>query len=528
MRYRLLLAGALGCGLASAAQAATPKDSLVIAWNIDTVLTLDPAQIGETTTDEIMSNVCDSLLLSDYTDSKKLVGGVAESWSVSPDGMTWSFKIRKGLKHPSGNPVTAEDAAWSMRRLVKLNLASAQIINQWGPTKDDVEDKIAVDGDTVSVTFDKPYPESIIGPAVFSGRGAFVLDRQEIIKHAQGDDLGNAWLKTNSACVGPYRVRSWNANDTIILERNDGYWRGASRIRRVIVRHVPESGAERLLLEKGDVDMARVLNPSDLEALAEGADSRVITSPRGQFYYLTLNAADPILANPKVRLAFRYLVDYQALQKTVMRFEGTARNSPVPIDFFGALSREDGQPYKLDLAKAKQLLAEAGYPDGFTKEFAIGNTFPYTDLAQHIQANAEKIGIKLNINQMAYAQVVTKARGRNYEIVMTAWAQSYPDANGMVSTLAYNPDNRLESRKSQYPTWRASWSDDWFNEMSQKALLERDPAKRVAMYAEIQRRHMVESPFVIMFQTNRNLALHKQVKEIKTNNDNVWYATAVK
>ncbi|MBI1775536.1 MAG: ABC transporter substrate-binding protein [Proteobacteria bacterium] len=523
------LAAALVILMSAAANAATPRDALVIAWNLDGVLTLDPAQIGETITDEIMGNVCDPLLLKDYADSRKIVPGVAESWSVSPDGRTWTFKIRKDLKHPSGNPVTAEDAAWSMRRVVKLNLASAQNITQWGISKDEVDEKIkTVDADTFAVTFDKPYPRSILGPAVFAVRYAYVLDMKEIMKHAQGDDLGNTWLKTNTACVGAHHLKSWIANDTIILERNEGYWRGASQVRRVIVRHVPESSAERLLLEKGDIDIARVLNPTDLEAAAESTGSRVITSPRAQFYYLTLYGGDPILANPKVRLAFRYLVDYEGLQKTVMRFEGMARNSPIPLGAFGALSKEEGQPFRLDLAKAKQLLSEAGYPNGFTKEFIVANTFPYTDLAQHIQANAAKVGITLNINQMAYAQIMTRNRGRNFEVVMSAWAISYPDAHAMAETLAFNPDNRPEARKSQYPTWRANWSDVWFNGMVESALLEKDEAKRHEMYAEIQRRHMQEGPFVILFQTNRNLAVHKQVKEIKTNNDNVFYTTAVK
>ncbi|MBI1775537.1 MAG: ABC transporter substrate-binding protein [Proteobacteria bacterium] len=525
---RLLLA-AVFAGTIGAAEAATPKDTLVMAWNIDNVISFDPAQIGETTTNEIFNNICDPLLLMDYTDSKKLIPGVAESWSIAPDGMTWTFKIRKGLKHPSGNPVTAADAAWSMQRTIKLNLGAVANIAQWGISKENVDDKIkALGEDTLTVTFDKPYPESILGPALFVDQNAAALDMKEIMTHAQGEDMGNTWLKTNTACVGPYHLRTWNANDTIILERNEGYWRGDSPIRRVIIRHVTESAAERLLLEKGDVDIARLLNPTDLAAIADNKEMRVVTSPRGQYYYMTLNNADPILGNPKVRLALRYLVDYEALQKTVMRFEGTARNSPIPLGAFGALSKEAGQPFKLDLAKAKQLLTEAGYPDGFSKEFAIGNTFPYTDLAQHIQANAEKVGVKLNINQMAYSQVVAKHRGRNFEVVMTAWAVFYPDAHGMAETLAYNPDNRTESRKVQYPTWRATWSDEWFNDTVQKALLEKDQAKRTEMYAEIQRRHMQEGPFVILFQTNRNVAVHNQVKDIKTNNDRIWYATAVK
>jgi len=164
--------------LAAPAGAETPRDALVIAWNLDNIYTFDPAQIGETTTDEMMNNVCDPLILTSYESSKDLIPGIAESWTISEDGKQWTFKIRKGLKHfPSGNPVTAKDAEWSLRRVVTLNLNSANIITKWGINKDNVEQSIqAKDDDTLVVNFDKGYPQSLIGPVVFASRASFVLD----------------------------------------------------------------------------------------------------------------------------------------------------------------------------------------------------------------------------------------------------------------------------------------------------------------------------------------------------------------
>src|SRR6185436_211980 len=136
--------------------------------------------------------------------------------------------------------------------------------------------------------------------------------------------------------------------------------------------------------------------------------------PRHQYYYLSLNTSDPELSNPKVRQAFRYLIDYQGLEKTVMRYEGIGRASLVPLGAFGALSREEGLPYKLDLDKAKQLITEAGYPNGFKKELIVATTFPFPDIAQHVQANAATIGIDLQLNMMASAARLTKVRSREY------------------------------------------------------------------------------------------------------------------
>ncbi len=533
MRHITTAASALvlfAASWAAPAGAATPKDTLVIAWNLDNLYTFDPAAIGETTTDEIMNNVCDPLLLTSYESAEKLIPGIAESWSISEDGKVWTFKIRKGVKHASGNPVTAKDAEWSLQRLVLLNLNSANIITKWGINKDNVKQAIqAKDDSTVSVTFDKGYPQSLIGPTVFAGRGGFVLDSVEAMKHEVAGDHANKWLTSNTACAGAYKLRSWAANDTVILERNDGYWRGQPKMRRVIVRHVPESAAERLQLEKGDIDMARVLNGNDLAGIEGGKAAKIVRTPRTQFYYVTFNMNDPILSKPKVRQAIKYLVDYDALEKTVMKYEGRVRQSLVPIGAFGALSYEEGKPYKLDLEKAKALLAEAGHPTGFEKEIIVGNAFPYPDLAQHIQANAAKIGVKLNVVTMAYGQVVARHRARNFDMTMSAYYITVPDAHGFVEQMAFNPDNNPEAKgNAQYPSWRASFYDKWYNDITDQALLEKDLKKREAMYKEIQQRHMLDGPFAYLFQTYRVMGVSTAIKDMKANEDRVFYATFTK
>ena len=533
MRHIIGAAGVtalLATGLAMPAGAATPKDTLVIAWNIDNLYTFDPAAIGETTTDEIMNNVCDPLILTSRNDAAKLEPGIAESWSVSEDGLTWTFKIRKGLKHPSGNPVTAKDSEWSFHRNVMLNLNSANNVTKWGIVKANVVDRIkATDDSTLVVQFDKPYPESIVAPYMFTGRSGFVLDKAEALKHEINGDQGNKWLTSNTACVGGYRVTSWAANDTVVLVRNDGYWRGEPKMRRIIIRHVPESAAQRLQLEKGDIDMARILNSNDLGGIETAKSAKILRTSRNQFYYITMSMTDPILSNVKVRQAIKSLVDYEGLEKTVMKYEGRVRQSLVPIGAFGALSVEEGKPYKLDLAKAKQLITEAGYPNGFEKELIVGNAFPYPDIAQHIQANAAKIGVKLNVVTMSYGQVVARHRARNFEMTMSAYYVSIPDAHAFIEQMAFNPGNSPEEKgNAQYPSWRAAYSDAYFNDNTEKALLERDKTKRAQMYRDMQVKHLAEGPFAYMFQTYRVLGLSSGVKDIQVNEDRIWYATATK
>lgn len=517
MLVRRLLGGfAVLCAMAALpALAQTPKDTLVVAWNLDPVSTLDPAQIGEVVTDRIISNACQWLVLSDMDEPSKLVPGIAESWSVSPDGRTLTFKLKPGLKFPSGNPVTADDAAWSLARVIYVNYFVASNLTEWGYTKENVASLIkALDERTLEVTLPQPYPSQLILAAIFAGRAASVLDRKEIEKHVVNNDYGNGWLKTNTACAGPYHVRSWTANESIVLERNDG-WTGGPKpaMRRIIIRHVPEAAAQRLQLEKGDLDVAKLLTSEDLEALQKNPDVKTMVTPVAGYDYLALNTTDPILGNPKVREAFRYLIDYQGLGQTVMKWWGVPRATMVPLGSFGALSKEEGMPFKLDLDKARQLLTEAGYPNGFSKKMILSANSPFDPpIAQHIQANAAKVGIKLELEQLAQATLFSRGRSREFEVELVGWFTGYADAHAMLSRHAYDPDPRPEAKLVGYPVWRGGWQNLDINKQIDAAKMEQDPAKRVAMYADIQRFMMHEGPFVYMFQETEVAATRAAVK----------------
>jgi len=524
---------ALSLILAGHAQAATPKDTLVMAWNLDALITFDPAQIAEVNGNDIISNVCDPLVNYDLKDVSKIVPGTAASWSTSPDGLTLTFKLRDDLKFPSGRPATAEDAVWSMQRAVLLGFGNSANLTQWGFTKEKIAEQIkATDDHTVVVTMDRPYPPGLILSAAFASNVTYLLDKQEGMKHAKTvdgkSDYGNAFFKTAPICVGPYHVARWDTNDVVILERNDIYYGEKPHLRRVIIRHVPESGAERVLLEKGDIDVARLLNTDDLKALAKNDNVRIEQTVMHGYTYLDFNTADPILGNPKVRLAFRYLIDYDGLAHSILEYQGAPRASLVPVGAFGALDEKEGQPFKLDLDKARQLITEAGYPNGFEKKFILSANSFSPDLAQHVQANAAKIGIKLDLEQMADANLFTRARSRDFEVMLIGWGAGYPDADSMISRHAVNPDNRLEAKLAQYPSWRSSWQDKWVNDMADKAKMELDPAKRIAMYHEIQKYMMENGPMAYICQTIRPIAMRKEVKDFAITPFNVAYWTATK
>ncbi|TIR43740.1 MAG: ABC transporter substrate-binding protein, partial [Mesorhizobium sp.] len=200
----------------------------------------------------------------------------------SDDGLTYTFKLKPGMKFASGNPITAADVAYSFERAIKLDKSPAFIINQFGISGDNVTEKAkAVDDTTFQFVVDKAYAPSFVLNCL-SATVASVVDSKLVKEHVAAvtpsadykwdNDFGNAWLKTGYAGSGPYKLREWRANEAVVLERNDNYNGEKAKLARVIYRNMKESSAQRLALEAGDIDVARNLEPNDLDAISKNAD----------------------------------------------------------------------------------------------------------------------------------------------------------------------------------------------------------------------------------------------------------------
>ena len=272
-----------------AAMAETPKDTFVIARNTADIINLDPAEVFEFTGAEVITNLYDRVMTFEPDDLKKLVGGTTESYTVSDDGKTITLKMRKGIVFHSGNPMTAEDVAFSLRRVVKLKKTPSFILTQFGWNGDNVDTMVqAVDAETVKLTIDADLSPGLVLNALSAGVGS-VVDKKLVLSNEKDGDLGYEWLKTNSAGSGPYMLKTWKAGELIIMEAHDKDRHGAPAMKRVIMRHVPEASAQRLLLEKGDVDVAEDLTPDQLKGLAGKEGVEIDTFPQTTLMYLAFN-----------------------------------------------------------------------------------------------------------------------------------------------------------------------------------------------------------------------------------------------
>jgi len=504
-------ASVLLLGAGGPATAATPRDTLVIASAFDDIISLDPAEAFEISAGEIMGNAYDRLLRYDVSDPSRLVPDLAKGWTVSADGRTFSFELRAGMKFASGNPITAEDVAFSLQRAVLLDKSPAFILTQFGFTRDNVRERIKATGPlTLTLVTEKVFAPSFVLNCL-TANVASVVDMQLVKSREVNGDLGNGWLKTQYAGSGPLKIREWRANEVVALERNDNYNGTKSIMARVIYRHLKEPATQRLLLEKGDVDIARNLGAQDLAALATSKDVKTTATPKGTIYYFSLNQKNPVLAKPEVREAFKWLVDYQAIGDTIMKNIGVVHQNFLPLGMLGAAS---DKPYRLDVERARALLAKAGVAPGFKVTMDVRSAQPVQAIAEAVQQTLKRGGIELEIIPGDGKQTLTKYRARQHDIYIGTWGADYWDPHTNADTFARNPDNG-DDAKSKPLAWRNAWAIPELTRQADAAVLERDSARRKTMYEQIQADFRRSSPFVMLFQQTEVAAHRSNVEGLR-------------
>ena len=493
------LSAAILVTLAGAAPgtAETPRDTLVQAWQIDDLITLDPAEMFEFTGTEYAAQVYDRLITYPVDDVENLRGHVAESWQIADDGRIYTFKIRDGITFHSGNPLQAEDAAWSLGRVIKLDKAPAFILSQFGFTPENVDDRIrAIDERTLTIELDRPYAPTFFLYCLTAAVGS-VVDKELLLEHEQDGDLGHAWLRRASAGSGPFELRSWKPNESLIIDRNPDYWSGAPALERVVARHMLEPATQGLLLQKGDVDIARNLEADQAASLRDDPNIVIREIPKGAIYYLGLNQKNEYLARPQVRQALKHLIDYQGIADTILAGSAIVHQAFLPRGFLGAL---EDTPFALDAPRARALLADAGLPDGFSVTMDTTASSPVIELAQAIQATWAEAGITLEIIPGDSKQTLTRYRARDHDIYIGRWGPDYQDPHTNADTFVSNPDNADAANLTGKLAWRNAWAIPELTERTAAAALERDAVRRAEMYRELQREVMATGPFVIMFQ----------------------------
>ncbi len=332
----------------------------------------------------------------DYT---KLEPELAESWQVAKDGMSVTFKLRKGAKFHDGKPVTAKDVKWSYDRA--LAMGGFPTFQMKAGSLEKAEQFEAVDDSTFKVNFLRKDKMSLPNMAV---PVASVYNSELAKKNATAEDpWAGTWLKNNTAGGGAYKVASYKPGQEIVYERFDDWKSGPlPKMKRIIQREVPSAGNRRALLTKGDIDITFDMPPKDFSEMSqEKGNVKVASVPiENSMWYIGMLTSKPPFDNPKVRQAVAYVLPYDKIMQSA--FYGRA----VPL--FGNTKPVTGTewpvatPYTTDVAKARALMAEAGLSSGFdtTLSFDLGQGTVSEPMAVLMQEALAQINIKTTINKV--------------------------------------------------------------------------------------------------------------------------------
>jgi peptide/nickel transport system substrate-binding protein len=451
-------AGAAALPLDALAQA-RPKDVLIVAnetgpnsLDIHTVGANRPSYgVSWLAYDRLMTfgtkKTPDGQTMYDYT---KLEPELAASWKVASDGMSVTFNLRKDARFHDGTPVTAKDVKWSFDRAVSVG--GFPTFQMKAGSLEKPEQFVVVDDHTFRVDFLRKDKLSLMDMAV-PVPGIF---NAELVKqHATPEDpWGLNWTRTNTAGGGAYKVEAWRPGQEIIYVRYDD-WKGGPlpKLRRIIQREVPSAGNRRALLTKGDIDMTFEMPPKDFQEMAkEGGPIKVITTPiENSLIYVGMNVTKPPFNNPKVRQAVAYAIPYDKIMASAFYERATpmwGANGKV-----SSTAWPQPSPYKTDMAAAKKLLAEAGFPNGFetTLSFDLGQGTVSEPACILIQESLAALGIKTTINKVPGANWRAALLKKDMPLILNRFGGwlNYPEyfffwcyhgQNAVFNTMSYqNP-----------------------------------------------------------------------------------------
>jgi peptide/nickel transport system substrate-binding protein len=380
-----------------------------------------------------------------YYDKNKFKPELAEDMNIGD--MSVTFKLKKKAIFQDGTPVTAKDVKWSLDRAVSVGGFPTFQMGAGSLTKP--EQFVAVDDDTFRVDFARKDRLTVPDLAVIV---PCVVNSELVKKHAtEKDPWGMEFTKQNTAGSGAYKVASWVAGTEIVLERNDAWMGGPlPKTKKIIWRMVPSAGNRRALLERGDADISYDLPNKDFVELKQDGKLTIVSTPYSNgIQYIGMNVKNPPFDNIKVRQAVAYAIPYQKIMDAVLFGLAKPLFGAVP-DAPTEVAWPQPHKYNTDIAKAKALMAEAGYPNGFdtTLSFDLGFAGVNEPLCVLTQESLAQIGIRTTINKVPGANWRTELNKKTlplYTNVFSGWLD-YPEyffiwcyhgKNSIFNTMSY-------------------------------------------------------------------------------------------
>ncbi len=431
--------------------------------------TLDPALNSAIDGANTIITIFEPLLL--INENNEVVGGQAESWETSEDGLTWTFTMRDGLKWSDGTDLNAKDFEYSFKRMVDPNTAAPYAETCLGmidgfeeaagfpdadgnptaePNPDALNVKASDDGKTLTIVLSYPC-------SYFDKMAAFAT--MSPVQQATVEANGDAWCTSPDTFVsnGPYMITDWTPSERIVLTKNPNYvggWDSSKIVSDTITLLLLEdSSASYAAYNSGEAQLIKDVPTDEIPSLTKAEDG-------GDFYvdtilgtyYVSLNLQRDAFKDAKVRKALSLAIDRDYVANTIMQGTYSAADSivgPGIVDESGYFHDNGNAPYisadyEANLAEAKKLLEEAGYPNGEgypTIEYSTNDAGYHVPLAEYLQQAWGDLGITLTINKMEWSSFTPARRAGEYDVARNGWVMDYNDPSNMLDLFCSGNGN---------------------------------------------------------------------------------------
>jgi len=493
-------------------QAANKERVFTYILDIEDQETADPQMTTWAYT--IPMNIFDGLVRAETISPGKsdLVPALAESWEISDDGLVYTFHLRKGVKFHNGEELKADDVLFTINRMMdpKTKALNTDFYDMIKGAKeclngetDSVEGVKVLDDYTVQITLEQPFAPFL---ALLGAPPCSIFNRKATTE--AGRDFGLIPEKTIG--TGPFKLTSWTVNEEMTVEAFDDYYRGRAKVDKMIGKIIPDTATARMLFETGEIDafdcdFARSQIPYFLES--EKWSKQVVSGPRVGTFYYHINESIKPWDDVRVRKAFQYAVDRKALLDKFYYGRGILANGIMPKGLLGYNPELEAIPY--DPEKAKELLAEAGYPNGFDSEIAMisGSTGTFPKCNEAVQAMLANVGIRVKLKSMDNAAFYGVRREGKLPMYTNSWSADFNDPDNFFYTFFSKKNTVARSFNYNNP------------EVQDEILRAReivDPKERIALYQELEKKIVHEdAAWLPLYSLDHLFVVQPKVKNFK-------------
>jgi len=481
--------------------AAQPAGTLVVGLVAEPV-NLDPAQVTDLNSNRVGRRIVETLVTFPE-ESTQIVPGLAESWTISKDGLQYTFKLRSGVKFHDGTPLTAEAVKFSIERQINPEhpahkLGKYPFANFFFGNVKAVE---ALSPDRVAFLLKEPRASFL---AILTAGAASIVSPTAVMK--AGPDYPLSPVGT-----GPFKFVSWDRGQRVVLEKNPAYWKFPLKLDRVIYRPIVEDQARLTELLTGSLDLIVGVPPDFVTQLESGGKVGVLKQVGAHVWYLGINNQKKPFDDKRVRQALNYAVNKDAIVRDVLKGTGTPSRGPVLPNTWAADTALKAYPY--DPERARKLLAEAGYPTGFSTtlwvpESGSGMQSPVA-MSTVMQSNLKAVGVNVTLQTMEWGAYLAKLRTKEQDLFALSWMAGTEDPDMVMYPLLHS------SQWTPNGPNRALYKNPKFDDLLQQARLTTDQARRASLYKEAQRILVDDAPWVFVDHEIQIAALARRVQGFK-------------